>query len=357
MTYTVQFPGLGFSVNVNTDAFTLGSFTVKWYGILIAAAFLLAFLYAYKSCKKLRINQDSFIDVVLVGVICGIIGARLYYVIFYPGDKYWNNPLEILNITEGGLGFYGGLIGGVVGGLIMAKIHKMPILPILDVIGPSFLLGQAIGRWGNFVNQEAFGTATDLPWRMLSSNTQEVVGGAAHPCFFYESMWCLIGFILLHVLTRKVRRYDGQIALCYMIWYGAGRFVIEGLRTDSLMTPVLHLRVSQVVALASVLAGIVLLIVFRKRTKLTGCGSQKVMELNNIFDIIEEEKIQEEEKIMEGPSTIFGDMDIDDDEGDALADEVPAKESEEAPAEEEETAEEDEDATEEGEPEEESDGE
>ena len=239
----------------------------------------------------------------------------------------------------------------------MAKIHKMPILPILDVIGPAFLLGQAIGRWGNFVNQEAFGTATDLPWRMLSSNTQEVVGGAAHPCFFYESMWCLIGFILLHALTRKARRYDGQIALCYMIWYGAGRFVIEGLRTDSLMTPVLNLRVSQVVALASVLAGIILLIVFRKRTKLTGCGSQKVMELNNIFDIIEEEKIQEEEKIMEGPSTIFGDMDIDDDEGDALADEVPAKESEEAPAEEEETAEEDEDATEEGEPEEESDGE
>ena len=115
MSYTVQFPGLGFSVKVSTDAFTIGSLTVKWYGIIIAAAFLLAFVYAYKSCKKLRIDRDSFIDVVLVGVICGIIGARLYYVLFYPGDKYWNDPLQIFNITEGGLGFYGGLIGGVLG--------------------------------------------------------------------------------------------------------------------------------------------------------------------------------------------------------------------------------------------------
>ena len=326
MSYTVQFPGLGFSVKVSTDAFTIGSLTVKWYGIIIAAAFLLAFVYAYKSCKKLRIDRDSFIDVVLVGVICGIIGARLYYVLCYPGDKYWNDPLQIFNITEGGLGFYGGLIGGVLGGLLMAKIHKMPVCPILDAVAPAFLLAQSIGRWGNFVNQEAFGTKTDLPWRMLSVNTQEVVGGAAHPCFFYESVWCLIGFILLHVLTRKARRYDGQIAIGYLIWYGLGRFMIEGLRTDSLMLPFLNLRVSQVVALASVLIGVILLVLLRNNTHLTGCGAKKIMELNNIEDLIREEKIREEEELMAGPSTIFGDMEVDVDESDALGDEPETKE-------------------------------
>lgn len=178
-----------------------------------------------------------------------------------------------------------------------------------------FLIGQCIGRWGNFVNQEAFGRATDLPWAMYSENTVMEVGGAAHPCFLYESLWCLIGFILLHIFTRKFRRYDGQTFLLYVIWYGVGRFFIERLRTDSLLTPFLDLRVSQLVAAVSVLAAVVLLIVFRNRTSLTGCGSKKVMELNHIDDGAAEQVIYE------GPSTIFEGQDIEiNDDGDALED-------------------------------------
>lgn len=312
--YTVQFPNLGMTFEINTTAFTIFGLEVKWYGILIAVGFLLAFIYALCSCKKMRIDQDKLIDVVIVGIIGGIIGARLYYVLFYAGDKYLKDPLSIFNITEGGLGIYGGIIGGLGFGAIMAKIRKLKIAPVLDVAALGFLIGQCIGRWGNFVNQEAFGTATDLPWAMYSENTVIEVGGAAHPCFLYESLWCLIGFILLHLFTRKLRRYDGQTFLLYVIWYGIGRFFIEGLRTDSLLTPIFDLRISQLVAAVSVLAGIVLLIVFRNRTVLTGCGNKKIMELNGIHDEVE---VKFDES---APSTIFGDLEVELDEEDALED-------------------------------------
>lgn len=320
--YTVQFPNLGMTFEINTTAFTIFGLEVKWYGILIAIGFLLAFIYALCSCKKMRIDQDKLIDVVIVGIIGGIIGARLYYVLFYAGDKYIKDPMAIFNITEGGLGIYGGIIGGMGLGVIMAKIRKLSIPPVLDIASLGFLIGQCIGRWGNFVNQEAFGTATDLPWAMYSENTAIEVGGAAHPCFLYESLWCLIGFILLHFFTRKLRRYDGQTFLLYVIWYGIGRFFIESLRTDSLLTPILDLRVSQLVAAVSALAAVVMLIIFRNRTVLTGCGSKKVMELNNIHDEVE---VSFDET---APSTIFGDLEVKMDEGDALADEEAKTESE-----------------------------
>ena len=311
--YTVTFPNLGFEFNINPTAFTIFGLEVKWYGILIAIGFLLAFLYALASCKKMHIDQDKLIDVVIVGIIAGIIGARLYYVLFYAGDRYIRNPMSIFNITEGGLGIYGGIIGGIGIGALMAKIRKMKITPVLDVASLGFLIGQCIGRWGNFVNQEAFGRATDLPWAMSSENTVIEVGGAAHPCFLYESLWCLMGFILLHIFTRKLRRYDGQTFLLYVVWYGVGRFFIEGLRTDSLLTPFLDLRVSQLVAAVSVLAAVILLVVFRNRTSLTGCGSKKVMELNHIDDGTEEQVIYD------GPSTIFeGEDMVTDDGSDAL---------------------------------------
>lgn len=320
--YTVEFPNLGFTFNINTTAFTLFGLEIKWYGILIAAGFLLAFLYALASCKKMHIDSDKLTDVVIVGIIGGIIGARLYYVLFYSGDRYLKDPMSIFNITEGGLGIYGGIIGGILTGVLMAKIRKVKIAPILDVAGLGFLIGQCIGRWGNFVNQEAFGIATDLPWAMSSENTQIEVGGAAHPCFLYESLWCLIGFILLHIFTRKLRRYDGQTFIMYVIWYGIGRFFIEGLRTDSLLTPFLNLRVSQLVAAVTVIAGIVLLIVLRNRTVLTGCGNKKIMELNHIQDEVEDEFLEKED---DGPSTIFGDLFVELDEDDALADENKAE--------------------------------
>ena len=254
----------------------------------------MAFLYAMFSCKKMNINSDKLVNCVLVGMVTGIIGARLYYVLFYPGDLYIRDPMQIFNIREGGLAIYGGIIGGLLGGVITAKICKLRVPAVLDVAVLGFLIGQGIGRWGNFVNQEAFGSQTDLPWGMVSEGTQAVVNGPVHPCFFYESVWCLLGFVLLHIFCRKFRRYDGQVFLLYLVWYGFGRFFIEGLRTDSLLTPFFDLRVSQLVAAATVLAGVVLLIVFRNRTSLSGCGSAKVMAMNALKESVPEELVETE---------------------------------------------------------------
>ncbi len=313
--YHVEFPSLGITFNVNRTAFQIGSFSVQWYGILIAVGVLLAFLYAMRSCKKFRLDEDRLIDAVLVGLVGGIIGARLYYVLFYPGSRYLDNPLEIFALRDGGLGIYGGVIGGLLCGALMAKFRKLKVGAVLDLASLGFLIGQCIGRWGNFVNQEAFGVETDLPWGMSSEATAAVASGPVHPCFLYESLWCLLGFVLLHMFSRKLRRYDGQVFLGYVIWYGVGRFFIEGLRTDSLITPFLDLRVSQLVAAASVLAAAVLLVVFRKRTSLSGCGSRKVMALNGITDE------EPEEDIMESQSTLFEDMAV----GDVLREEHGAE--------------------------------
>lgn len=282
MTHLVQFPNLGISVEINPVALQFGDFKIYWYGILIGIGFLLAILYGFSSCKKMNINKDHLFDAIIAGLIGGIIGARLYYVIFYPGDKYLQNPMEIFNIKEGGLGIYGGIIGGLLCGALVAKWRKMRVFAVLDVASLGYLIGQCIGRWGNFVNQEAFGCATDLPWGMYSDRTAEEVVGNVHPCFLYESLLCLLGFILLHFFTRHLRRYDGQTFLLYIVWYGVTRFFIEGLRTDSLLLPGIDLRVSQVLAAVSALAAIVLLIVFRKCQKLSGCGSRRVMEANGI---------------------------------------------------------------------------
>ncbi|MCF2651767.1 prolipoprotein diacylglyceryl transferase [Anaeromassilibacillus senegalensis] len=282
MTHLVQFPNLGISVEINPVALQFGDFKIYWYGILIGIGFLLAILYGFSSCKKMNINKDHLFDAIIAGLIGGIIGARLYYVIFYPGDKYLQNPMEVFNIKEGGLGIYGGIIGGLLCGALVAKWRKMRVFAVLDVASLGYLIGQCIGRWGNFVNQEAFGCATNLPWGMYSDRTAEEVVGNVHPCFLYESLLCLLGFILLHFFTRHLRRYDGQTFLLYIVWYGVTRFFIEGLRTDSLLLPGIDLRVSQVLAAVSALVAIVLLIVFRKCSKLSGCGSRRVMEANGI---------------------------------------------------------------------------
>ena len=315
MSYNVQFPNLGWNIKINEVAFTVGNFPIKWYGVIIATGFLLAFFYVMSSCKKLRIDDDKLLDVIIVGLIGGIVGARLYYVAFSPDDQFIKDPMSILRITEGGLAIYGGIIGGLLCGGLMAKLRKIKVATVLDIAAMGFLIGQTIGRWGNFTNQEAFGTKTDLPWTMLSENTQAVVGGAAHPCFLYESIWCLIGFILLHIFTRKFRRYDGQTFILYLAWYGLGRFFIEGLRTDSLITPIANLRVSQLLAAVTVIASIVLLIVFRNKTSLSGCGAKKIMELNAIVDDVPAEELDD------GVSTIFGSLETDIDTNEVLSDE------------------------------------
>lgn len=265
--YHVTFPGLGDWANFTLDpvAFRIGGMEIRWYGVLIALGFLLAFVYVIRNAKRFGLNSDKLLDAVIVGLIAGIVGARLYYVIFYPGDLYWNDPIQIFYINEGGLAIYGGVIGGLLGGGLVAKHHKICIPAMLDIAMIGFLIGQGIGRWGNFINQEAFGTPTDLPWGMLSENTG---GVTVHPCFLYESLWCLLGVLVLHIFSKKWRKYDGQIFLLYLVWYGVERFVVEGLRTDSLYVPGLPLRVSQLVALATALVGIVCLILFRNRTSL-----------------------------------------------------------------------------------------
>lgn len=263
--YNVSFPGLGINdLQINPVVFSAGGITVRWYGVIIAAGLILAALYAMTvSKKRYGIDPDKLLNCVIVGLITAIIGARLYYVAF-EWDSYSQDPMRIFKINEGGLAIYGGLIGALVGGLIVAKLSHMNIPALLDLAVLGFLIGQGIGRWGNFTNQEAFGTPTDLLCGMVSENTG---GVAVHPCFLYESLWCLLGFVLLHFFSKYLRKYDGQVFLMYLVWYGAERMVVEGLRTDSLMTPIFNLRVSQVLSAALVIVGLVFLIINFVRKK------------------------------------------------------------------------------------------
>lgn len=264
MVYNVSFPGLGLQFEVNPVALQLGGLTIRWYGVLIALGLVLALIYAMNVCKRrYGVSQDKLLDCVLVGIITAIIGARLYYVAF-KWDVYSQDPMSIFYINSGGLAIYGGLIGALIGGLIVAKIVKVNIPALLDIACLGFLIGQGIGRWGNFMNQEAFGTPTGLPWGMVSENTGNI---AVHPAFLYESLWCLLGFVLLHFFSKRFRKYDGQIFLLYMVWYGFERMIVEGLRTDSLYTPFFNLRVSQIVSLVIMVAGIVFLIINQVKKK------------------------------------------------------------------------------------------
>ena len=263
--YHVSFPKLGIELTINPIAFSIGDFNIYWYGIIIATGFTIALCYAIINSKRFGIVQDKLIDAIIVGLITGIIGARLYYVVFYPGNTYINNPASIFQIHEGGLAIYGGIIGGLTGGIIVAKIKNINIPSILDIAALGFLIGQCIGRWGNFINQEAFGTETNLPWGMVSENTLLETSNPVHPCFLYESLWCLLGFIFLDIFSRKFKKYNGQIFLLYIVWYGTERFFVEGLRTDSLLLPYVNLRVSQVLAAVSIVISVIILIYFKNK--------------------------------------------------------------------------------------------
>ncbi len=263
MKYHVEFPGLGLDFDISPIAFRIGSFSVYWYGIIIGAGFILAVTYCMRQCKRHGVDPDKLLNCVIAGLICAIIGARLYFVLF-SWDSYRGDFLKIIDIHSGGLAIYGGLIGALAGGLITAKIQKMKLMPILDITVRGFLIGQGIGRWGNFMNQEAFGTQTDLPWRMVS----EATGGVGvHPCFLYESLWCLLGFVILHIISRKSLKFDGQLFYLYLIWYGTERTVVEGLRTDSLFVPGTSIRVSQALSMLLVVIGAVITAIMLVRLK------------------------------------------------------------------------------------------
>ncbi|MDR2646933.1 MAG: prolipoprotein diacylglyceryl transferase [Oscillospiraceae bacterium] len=288
---TVYFKGLkgGFDINPTALAFRLfgQDIQIQWYGVLIAFGFLLAVLFGGRIAYKWKMNLDKMIDVLIGGTIGGVIGARLYYVIFH-WESYKGSLGDIVKIWEGGLGIYGGLIGGLLGAFIVCRVRKLHFLNLLDIAAMSFLIGQGIGRWGNFTNQEAFGTNTKLPWGMWSETIAgyiaqhqydfalhgiEADAGTfankmyVHPTFLYESIWCLLSFGILYLICRKFRRYSGQLMLCYGVLYGAERFFVEGLRLDSLYIGTSDIRVSQLLSGILVVACLAALIVFGLRYK------------------------------------------------------------------------------------------
>ena len=259
--YTIiSFPSLGIEIDPGRYL-TLGPLTIHYYGIIIAFGLMLAVIYAWKRCRQFGIREDDLTDGVLWIVPFAIICARLYYCAF-KWEDYADNPISILYIWNGGLAIYGGVIGAVVGTCIHCKVKKLSIPAVLDLVVLGLLIGQCIGRWGNFFNREAFGSQTDNFLRMGLYNTLTGQVEYHHPTFLYESVWNLVGFILLHFLSKR-RKYDGQIALGYAAWYGLGRAVIESLRTDSLYLGVF--RVSQLLAAVSCFVAVVCLMLLSFR--------------------------------------------------------------------------------------------
>ena len=255
MNFELSFPGLGINGwNINPVAFSIGeNFSVMWYGVVIALGMLMAIAYASYRCKQHGIKVDDLIDIAIFTIFFGVIGARLYYVAFNPsGFKTFKDVIAIWN---GGLAIYGGIIAGAITVVIVCLIKKLNWRKLFDAVGPGVMLAQAMGRWGNFFNGEAYGAIVEeghplyfLRMGLISDNTRldfatnEMV--YVHPCFLYESLWNIFGFILINLVYKK-KKFDGQIALYYFAWYGFGRMFIEGLRTDALYIGNSGIRVSQ----------------------------------------------------------------------------------------------------------------
>lgn len=238
---------------MNPTAFTVFGIDIMWYAVIITSAMIVGVLFSIKDGEKQGFVGDHLLDLMLVALPLAIIGARAYYVIF-NFEIYRDNIINIFNIRQGGLAIHGGLIGGFVGGYIVSTKKKFNIFKVADIISPYLILGQAIGRWGNYINQEAHGGPTNMPWGIM------VDGVRVHPTFLYESVWNIMIFFVLKKISKN-KKYDGQMAGAYLILYSIGRFFIEGMRTDSLMIG--PLRIAQVISILLVLLGI-FVIKFRK---------------------------------------------------------------------------------------------
>lgn len=272
---TLEFPNLFEGTRITySRGFNIFGLSIYWYGILIAAGLVLAYFYAmHRMEKDFGIVKDRAFDVIFAATIGGFLCARIYYCVFTTlnpdsGMKY-NFITTFTTIHDGGIAIYGGIIGAVLVGLLFCKIRKVHFRAMADVAALGFLIGQGIGRWGNFINQEAHGAACDKDFLFAMTGTRIAdemgEGVVVHPCFLYESLWCLLGFVLLHFYSKKLRTYDGEIALLYVAWYGLERFFVEGLRTDSLMAG--KFRVSQLVAAVSFVIAIVLFVIFKIMAK------------------------------------------------------------------------------------------
>ena len=279
----VYFDGLGIDFNLPSVAFSVFGYDIHWYGIIIAFGFALAVLYGGRKAYKWKMSLDGMTDVLIWGTLFGIICARLYYVAF-EWDYYSQHLNEIPAIWNGGIAIYGGIIGALIGAAISCKIGKINFLNLLDLGSLGLLIGQGIGRWGNFFNQEAFGTNTDTAlFRMWSPKIHDTLESSAallaqkgitvdpdtavHPTFLYESVWCLLSFLVLHIVVTYFRKFKGEIFMLYGVLYGAERMVVEGMRTDSLYIGSTTIRVSQLLSAIIVVVALVFFIYFMTKYK------------------------------------------------------------------------------------------
>ena len=279
----VTFEGLGLEFNLPSVAFSLFGHDVKFYGLIIAFGFGLAVLYGGRGAWKWKMSLDGMTDVLIWGTLFGIVCARLYYVAF-EWDYYSVHLNEIPAIWNGGIAIYGGIIGALIGAAIGCKIGKIDFLNLLDLGALGLLIGQGIGRWGNFFNQEAFGSNTTTAlFRMWSPKIQATLQSSAealaekgmtvnpdlpvHPTFLYESVWCLLSFLVLHIIVTKFRKFKGEVFMLYGVLYGAERMIVEGMRTDSLYIANTTIRVSQLLSAIIVVVALAFFIYFMIRTK------------------------------------------------------------------------------------------
>ena len=268
--HKISFPGLGLGeFTIDPTAFKLFDRPIAWYGIIITSAIIFTVFYIYYRGKRKHLLLDDLIDIAFFTVIPGIIGARLYYVTFawLKDPSSYTTFGEVIAIWEGGLAIYGGIIGGALGCLLALRWKKIRIPTFFDILAPAVQFAQAVGRWGNFCNAEAFGGKTSLPWRMrlecVDHYCRDIGPGfiEVHPTFLYESLWNLLGFVILSFYSKK-KKFDGEIFFLYLGWYGAGRAFIEGLRTDSLYLGGTGIRISQLVGIVSVLIALTALCYF-----------------------------------------------------------------------------------------------
>ena len=280
LTTNISFPGLGIDAfSVDKVAFSIGPLSIRWYALMITMGIVMAFVYAgWRGKKNEGVVFDDIIDIGLWTVLLGVLGARLYYVLTTLDDYDYSNIIKVFAIWEGGLAIYGGIIGGCIGIVIACLIKKIKWQKAFDMIGPGVMLAQAIGRWGNFFNGEAYGYPIAEQTKYYFFNTEHLLNSGEgtffhtmrmgvshfnqpiytyyHPTFFYECVWNLVGFGLIN-LFYKHKKFDGQIALMYFGWYGFGRMLIEGFRTDSLYVPGTTIRISQLLGLVCFVVSVI----------------------------------------------------------------------------------------------------
>lgn len=301
MTTPIVFPGLGIELTIDRVAFSLFGWNIYWYGVIIGCGFLLGLAFSMRQAPKLGLKADDLLDMMFAAVPAGIVGARAYYVIFYldlyrdaSGAIDWG---EVVAIWDGGLAIYGGLIGAVLAAAVFCRARKLPFWTVADCASYGLLIGQMMGRWGNFINQEAYGGPCTAPWRMGLT-----VGGTyieVHPTFLYESLWNLIGLVLLYAVVRPRRKFDGQLFASYILWYGLGRAWIEGMRTDSLYLFGTGIRVSQALAIlsAAIALGAILFLLRRQKRRPVPLYAERMAERERASEATPDaERIPDEEQ-------------------------------------------------------------